>query len=69
MTAEIASKFVMIQGGTIHYLQTGEPNSKSVLFLHGASFNAQTWQELGTLNLLAEKGYRAVGIKLPTLAI
>jgi hypothetical protein len=40
MTAEVASKFVMIQGGTIHYLQTGEPNSKSVLFLHGASFNA-----------------------------
>ena len=39
------------------------------LFLHGASFSAQTWQELGTLNLLAKKGYRAVGIKLLTLAI
>lgn len=65
MTAEVASKFVKIQRGTIHYLETGEPNSKSVFFLHGASFSAQTWQELGTLNLLAEKGYRAVAVDLP----
>ncbi len=59
------SKTVTIQGGRIHYLETGPPDSAAILFLHGANFNAQTWEKLGTLALLADKQYRAVAVDLP----
>ncbi|HEY9849631.1 MAG TPA: alpha/beta hydrolase [Leptolyngbyaceae cyanobacterium] len=65
MDINIKSDFAKIQGAKIHYLEAGESNSKSLLFLHGASFSCQTWQEIGTLKLLAEKGYRVVAIDLP----
>lgn len=65
MIGSVNSKFIKIQGANIHYLESGASNTKSVLFLHGASFNCQTWQEIGTLKLLAEKKYRAVAIDVP----
>lgn len=65
MNTGIKSKFTKIQGVTIHYLESGETHEKSVLFLHGASFRAETWKEIGTLNLLAENRYRAVAVDLP----
>ncbi|XP_042310532.1 protein ABHD14A [Sceloporus undulatus] len=37
----------------------------AVIFLHGQSFTSRTWEELGTLALLSESGYRAVAIDLP----
>ncbi|OBS75028.1 hypothetical protein A6R68_14436 [Neotoma lepida] len=36
-----------------------------VLFLHGKAFNSHTWEQLGTLQLLSKRGYRAVAIDLP----
>lgn len=36
-----------------------------VLLLHGQAFSSQTWESLGTLNLLAQQGYRAVAMDLP----
>ncbi|XP_053577095.1 protein ABHD14A [Bombina bombina] len=36
-----------------------------VLLLHGRSFTSKTWEDLGTLNILAEHGYRAVAVDLP----
>lgn len=65
MARDINSQFVKIQGVNIHYLEAGETNANSVLFLHGASFSAQTWKDIGTLKLLAEKEYRAVAVDLP----
>ena len=61
----IQSKFINLEGGKIHYLEAGKQDQPSVLFLHGASFKAQTWQDLGTLQLIAEKGYHALAIDLP----
>ena len=65
MNAEIESTYTTIAGGRIHYLAAGPADAPAVLFLHGASFSAQTWLELGTLVLLAEQGYRAVAVDLP----
>ncbi|XP_048403899.1 protein ABHD14A [Stegostoma tigrinum] len=39
--------------------------SLEVLLLHGQAFDSKTWESLGTLSLLAEKGYRAVAVDLP----
>lgn len=36
-----------------------------VLFLHGKAFNSHTWEQLGTLQLLSKRGYRAVAVDLP----
>ncbi|NET60630.1 MAG: alpha/beta hydrolase, partial [Symploca sp. SIO2E6] len=54
-----------IQGTKIHYLAVGATTAKTVLLLHGASFSAQTWQEIGTLQLLAQKGYQGIAVDLP----
>ena len=61
----IQSKFINFEGGKIHYLEVGKKDQPCVLFLHGASFKAQTWQDLGTLQLIAKKGYYALAIDLP----
>ena len=60
-----ASQYVTVQQIRIHYLQAGGSDQPVVLLLHGASFSAQTWQDLGTLALLAGQGYRAVAVDLP----
>jgi pimeloyl-ACP methyl ester carboxylesterase len=65
MKPEICSSYVSIQSTQIHVLEAGESSSLEVLFLHGASFRARTWEELGTLVLLANQGYRAVAVDLP----
>jgi pimeloyl-ACP methyl ester carboxylesterase len=59
------SRFLSLQQAHIHYLEAGSPNWPAVLFLHGASFSSQTWQELGTLTFLAQHHYRAVALDLP----
>lgn len=62
------NQFVTIQQQKIHYLEMAgkTPNNifSNILLLHGASFTAQTWYNLGTLSTLAMKGYRAMAIDL-----
>jgi abhydrolase domain-containing protein 14 len=65
MNTAMKSNYLLINQKSIHYLQTGQSHPVAILFLHGASFTAKTWEELGTLTLMAEKGYRAVAIDLP----
>ncbi|MDJ0517843.1 MAG: alpha/beta hydrolase [Trichodesmium sp. MO_231.B1] len=65
MHTHINSQYLHLENARIHYLETGQKNAVSVLLLHGASFTAQTWQEIGTLNLLTTQGYRAVAVDIP----
>lgn len=59
----VTSKELRLNGARIHYLEAGE--GPPVLLLHGQKFSAETWRELGTLELLARQGYRAVALDLP----
>ncbi|KAM5147995.1 protein ABHD14A-like [Mantella aurantiaca] len=46
-------------------LEGGPPERYTVLLLHGRSFTSKTWEDLGTLQILSEHGYRAVAVDLP----
>ena len=56
---------VEVDDARIYYLDVGPKDGRVVLLLHGAAFSSVTWDELGTLDVLAERGYRAVAIDLP----
>ncbi len=61
---EILSKFAAIAGKQVHYLAT-IGDSLPIVLLHGARFASVTWQETGTLEVLASAGYPAFAIDLP----
>ncbi len=61
----INSHFISIQGAKIHYLEGGDAKGLPILFLHGASFNARTWQEIGLIEKVSQAGYRVICVDLP----
>ncbi len=61
----VSSRTITISGAKVHLLEAGERAGSEVLLLHGASFRAATWEELGTLLVLAGAGCRAVAVDLP----
>jgi len=61
----IQSNFLTVDGAKVHYLAIGPGNGRPVVLLHGASFTAETWRQIGTLEVLAEAGYLAIAVDLP----
>lgn len=63
-----------VDGATVSFLGNlgsspvaPEPGvARNVLLLHGAKYSAQTWQNLGTLAVLADAGFRVAAVDLPT---
>lgn len=53
------------RGSQLHLLTAGPEDGRPVLLLHGASFHSGTWDELGSLRVLAEHGLRVVALDLP----
>ncbi|MEN8188817.1 MAG: alpha/beta hydrolase [Thermodesulfobacteriota bacterium] len=62
---EISSATFTIADHSIHTLTAGTPGNRAVVFLHGKAFQAETWRELGTIELLAENGFFVLALDLP----
>ena len=58
-------RFVEVGGARIRVVEAGAADAPAVLLLHGARFDASTWVELGTLDVLAADGFRAIAVDLP----
>jgi len=42
-----------------------KPSGQSILLLHGKSFKSETWQNLGTMHLMAGVGHEVIAVDLP----
>jgi pimeloyl-ACP methyl ester carboxylesterase len=62
---EANSQWVNVEGRPVHYLLAGEEQGPLVVLLHGASFNAETWKQTGTLTALTKAGYKVCAVDLP----
>ena len=59
---------VPVDGGTISVIGPTQPcgaGNLTVLLLHGASFDAATWSEVGVLQRLCDTGYEVLAVDLP----
>lgn len=65
MKINVISKSIQIKNKNIHYLEGGDSHGSSVLLLHGASFSAKTWEEIGTLKQLINQNHRVIAVDLP----
>ena len=56
-----------IQAGPceLNCLKAGSAKGKDILLLHGMSFQAQTWADLGTLEVLGMAGYDVTAVDMP----
>jgi abhydrolase domain-containing protein 14 len=50
---------------TIHALECGTLGRRTVVLLHGMKFQAETWRELGTLDLLADLDLHVLAVDMP----
>ena len=60
----IEARTVEVAGTPVHLLDAGG-GTPVCLMLHGQAFTSRTWEELGTLELLAERGARPIAVDLP----
>jgi len=61
----VQSKRIEFQECSIHYLLAGPAEGRPVVLLHGGRFTAHTWVETGTIEILAQAGYRVLAVDLP----
>ena len=54
-----------VEGQKVRYLFNGVTSGIPIVLLHGARFNADTWIETNTLEVLTHEGYSAYAVDLP----
>ena len=60
---------IQVDGETVEFLEAGPKDAaKTVLFCHGAAFSMTTWQHVGVLDALAERGLLQIVIDAEGLA-
>jgi len=62
---KINSNFIEIQDCRIYSLSLNEDSEKKIILLHGAKFNAHTWEDTNTLKELARAGYGVYAMDMP----
>ena len=62
---ENQSRQAEVEGGRVHYRIEGPEGGCPVVLLHGASFNSETWVQIGTMAALAGAGFLAYAVDLP----
>ena len=62
---DIIEKKLDLAGDEVHILESGSPLNQAVILLHGMKFQADTWRELGTIEILAGSGFHVVALDLP----
>ena len=63
--AAITEKNINCDGCVVHCLECGNPEGVTVVLLHGMKFQAETWRELGTLEVLAAIGLHVLAMDMP----
>ncbi len=61
----ITKELIKIEECYVNTLSYKNSSNKNVVLLHGAKFNAKTWDDLGTINFLGQKGYSVTAIDMP----
>ena len=65
-SAGITASGLFFHGKRIHFLVAGPSTAnRTVLLLHGARYDSEIWRVLGTLDRLADHGFRVVALDLP----
>jgi len=62
---DIQTKNIDAASCCLHLLEAGKLEDKAVILLHGMKFQASTWQQLGTLEKLANAGYHPLALDMP----
>ncbi len=61
----LQAKHATVGGCELHFLEGGKAGAPAVILLHGRSFSAATWQELGTLQILIDMGLHVLAPDMP----
>lgn len=56
-------RYVFVRGVRVHYIEEGE--GLPVVMMPGASFNANTWVQVGLVEAVARAGFRAISVDPP----
>jgi abhydrolase domain-containing protein 14 len=63
--SDILTNNITVGSCALHLLVAGKQGARDIVLLHGLKFQAATWQELGTLDVLAENGCHAIALDMP----
>src|SRR5262245_10473534 len=61
----IEDREVRLAEKRVHYLEAGSASGLTVLLLHGARYDSETWRGLSTIELLAKEGFHVIALDLP----